>query len=307
MKNLIISTILILLVIPNLKGQDYYSFVSEKPQWNVYLENSMCQTSVDTSLLRYYFEGDTIINDTTYQKLIIETGDTANPEIRTAGGIREVGKKVYYIGEDCLGHPNYEEVLLYDFSKKVGDTIIHKMTSGCLTFYSEILEIDSIKTGDNYRKRFKVDNHGGYHNPDYWVEGIGSIKNGLLGHITDIPTCGYRYWEHVCYKENEEVKYLNPAYSDCYPINVISSVNTDLRVENIKIYPNPVFNKLHIVNIPDNKDWRVKIINSLGQSVFEDKLNLKNYHIDLSNENGLLIIMLIDSNGQIIKTEKIIK
>jgi len=307
MKNLIISTILILLAIPNLKSQDYYSFVSEKPQWNVYLENSMCQTSVDTSLLRYYFEGDTTINDTTYHKLVLEKGDTVNPKIRTVGGIREVDKKVYYIGEDQLGHPSYKEILLYDFSKEIGDTIFHDKTSGYLNFYSEILEIDSIKIGDKFRKRFKVDNHWFYHNPDYWVEGIGSIKNGLLGHITDIPTCGYRYWEHVCYQENGETMYLNPSYSDCYPNNIISSINTDLRVENIKIYPNPVLNKLHIKNIPDNEKWSIKIINSLGQPIFENKLNSKNNHIDLSNENGLFIIILMDSNGQIIKSEKIIK
>jgi len=307
MKNLIISTILILLAIPNLQGQDYNSFLSENPQWNVYLESSMCETSVDTFLLRYYLEGDTLINDTTYQKLILETGDTANPQKSTAGGIREVGKKVYYIGEDLLGHPKYEEVLLYDFSKNVGDTIIHEMTSGYLTFYSEILEVDSIKIGDSYRKRFKVNNHWFYHRTDYWVEGIGSIKNGLLGHITNIPTCGYSYWEHVCYRENGETMYLNPSYSDCYPSNIISSIKTDLRLENIKIYPNPVLNTLHIENIPDKADWSIKIINSLGQPVFENKLNSKNNHIDLSNENGLFIIMLLDSNGHIIKTEKIIK
>lgn len=301
----IISTILILLTIPNLKSQDYYSFLSEKPQWNVYLENAMC-TSVDTSLLRYYFEGDTIINGTTYQKLILETGDTAGPKKTTAGGIREVGKKVYYIGDDFLGHPKDEEVLLYDFSKEVGDTIFHETTRGYLNFYSEVIAIDSLKIGDNYRKRFKVANHWYYHDPDYWVEGMGSIKNGLLGHITKISTCGYHYWEHVCYKENEEVMYLNQSYSDCYPINVRTSVNTDLRLEKIKIYPNPVSNKLHIDNIPENEDWRIKIVNSLGQSVLENKLNSNNNHIDLSSENGLLIIMLIDSNGQLMKSEKII-
>ncbi len=104
-------------------------------------------------------------------------------------------------------------MLLYDFTAQVGDTVHH---SGKAAFRSIILEIDSIQIGGEYRKRYKVDNGWFYHNPDYIVEGIGSIQNGLLGHISDIPLCGTHYWEHVCFSEGGIVKYKNPAYSDCY-------------------------------------------------------------------------------------------
>ena len=101
--------------------------------------------------------------------------------------------------------------MLYDFTKKVGDTVR-------INFYSyyKILSIDSVKIGSEYRKRYKIT--GGYmHNPDYIIEGIGSVLEGLLGRITEIPTCGdcYQDWEFVCFSQNDESVYKNPAYVDC--------------------------------------------------------------------------------------------
>jgi len=198
----------------SLQGQQYFPFPAEDAQWNVYLLTTCDNDSPpDTFLLRYALHGDTVINDLAYGRLCLETGDIADPIIEPVGGIREEGKKIYYIGQGFLGSDLSEEVLLYDFTAMVGDTIDHTENG---SFRSIVLDVDSILIAGEYRKQYTVDNGWYYHNPDHIVEGIGSIKNGLLGHVSDIPTCGTHFWEHVCFSENGEVKYRNPVYSDCY-------------------------------------------------------------------------------------------
>ena len=307
MKSLINLAIIILLTFTHVKGQEYFSFFSGNPHWNVYLEDMICGTSIDTLLLSYYVDGDTTIKNVFYQKLMVERRDKSNFIRTTAGGIREEDRRVYFIGDDFLGQSINEELLLYDFSKKVGDTVIHKKTNGYLEFYSEILEIDSIKIGDNYRKRFKVDNHQFFNNPDYWVEGIGSVNNGLLGHITAKSTCGLRFWELICFRENEKEVYLNPNYSECYPATLVSAEDLTNKRVKVQIYSNPVTGRLHIDNVSGNCNWRIKIVNSLGQSVLERKLHSGNNQIKFPDGNGLFIIGLLDSDGQVLKSQKIIK
>lgn len=170
-----------------LKSQDYVPFPTESVNWNVFYVETCSETPSDTILLRYTIHGDTTINETQYSKLCIESGDTANPKINSIGGLREIDKKIYYKGQTIIGGGNDEEYLIYDFSKQVGDTIKHDSYGG---FYSVVLDIDSVIIDGDYRKRYQVDNHWFYQNPDYIIEGIGSVKNGLLGHISDIPTCG---------------------------------------------------------------------------------------------------------------------
>ena len=210
------ATALVILFICSmpLQGQQYFPFPSENARWNIYLLTTCDNDSPpDTFLLRYALHGDTVINDLAYGRLCLEKGDMVDPEIEPVGAIREEDRKIYYIGQGFLGSDLSDEVLLYDFTARVGDTIDHTENG---PFRSIVLETDSIQIDGEYRKMYTVDHGWLYHNPDYIVEGIGSIKNGLLGHISDIPTCGTHYWEHVCFSENGEVRYRNPAYSDCY-------------------------------------------------------------------------------------------
>lgn len=204
------------------KSQNYVPFPTENVNWNVYYRGTCNEMEpVDTILLRYALHGDTTINDVVYNKLCLESGDTANPIIQPIGGIREEDRKIYYRGQDILGGSQEEELLLYDFTVQIGDTIKHDSYG---VFHSVVLDVDSIIINGNYRKQFEVKLSGFYHSPDFVVEGIGSIKNGLIGHISDIPTCGSHYWEHVCFKENGIVKYLNPSFDGCFPANLLKDV-----------------------------------------------------------------------------------
>ncbi len=213
MKSPTIISVLVILFVHSVKAQEYYPFPTEDAYWNIYLLTTCENDSPpDTFLLRYTLQGDTTINEIAYKKLCLIRGNAGNPVYEAVGGLREEGKSIYYVGQGFLGSDLGEEMLLYDFTTQVGDTIQHSANG---LFRSIVLEIDSIPIYGEYRKRYKIDNGWFYHNPDYIVEGIGSIQNGLLGHISDIPLCGTHYWEHVCFREKVNIQYLNPSFIDC--------------------------------------------------------------------------------------------
>lgn len=287
-----------------LKCQNYVSFPTENVNWNVYVLATCEEKPPDTILLRYTIHGDTTINKISYSKLCIESGDTINPHIQTIGGLRELDKKIYYIGQTIFGGGQDGEYLLYDFTKQIGDTIKHNSNGG---FYSVILNIDSIMIGDSYRKRYQVDNHWFYYNPDYIVEGIGSVLNGLLGHISDIPTCGQHYWEHICFRENGVVKYLNPSFDNCFPANFFTSINGLFFNSDINIYPNPIDNKLYIENNTNEHKLLIRIFDINGRILIEKHFDDNGKSLDLTLESGIFNVQIINEQGKILRTEKIIK
>ena len=203
------AVMLIILCLP-VSGQEYVHFPAGDARWHIYLESTCDNDSpAIPELLRYFLEGDTLIGEVLYNRLYVESGDTVSPAKRLSGIIREEDKRVYYIGSGFTD-PFDGEHLLYDFNAQVGDTIYHNDDRKSI-----VLEIDSAAIGGVFRKRYLVDNGWYFHNPDLIIEGIGSVLNGLLGHISVIPTCGSHYWEHVCFYDRGEMVYRNPAYPGC--------------------------------------------------------------------------------------------
>jgi hypothetical protein len=303
MKQLIFAIAIIVTFTTGLKSQHYVPFPTENINWNVYYVGTCEEKDPDTTLLRYAIHGDTTINEVVYKKLCLERGDITNPIIEAIGGIREKDKKIYYNGWTILSSTAEKEYLLYDFTKQIGDTIKHNPQGW---FYSIILDIDSIMIDGTYRKRYKVDNRWYNQNPDYVVEGIGSVKNGLLGHISDLPTCGTHYWEFVCYSENNEVKYLNPSFNDCFPFNFLMGANHTKMITQIRIYPNPVIDEIKIEN-STNKDLLLKVIDLNGRSILDQKLNDIKTIIKLNGRPGIYNILITNEIGQIMLNQKIIK
>lgn len=287
-------------------SQQYVPFPTANANWNVLYIHSENESPPDTVLLRYAIHGDTVINNIQYTKLCLESGDTSNPTVRTVGGLREEGKKIYYIGE-TIGFPGgYDcEYLLYDFTKQVGDTIWNDSTGG---IYTVVLGIDSILIDGSYRKRYKVHAEMGYnHDPDYIIEGIGSVGNGLLGHISPVPTCGYHYWEHICFRENGVVKYLNPAYSECFPSNLLQkSQNVDYDAL-FKVYPNPFDGIIFVKNTYNNSRLIFKLIDIYGRTVVEKNIAGNVTSVNVNVAPGFYEALIIDSTGKILMSKKLIK
>lgn len=278
----ILTTILIIVSFCDFSfAQDYVPFPAEETSWHVFYAGTCIEGPNDTIVYRFILQGDTLIDNILFHTLWVSVGDTLIPTILPFGAIREEDKKIYYIGNTMLGLNTYEVVLLYDFSKQVGDTIRHDLYNENGK-YSVVLNIDSVPISDKYRKRYVVDNNWFYHNPDTIIEGIGSVKNGLLGHISDITTCGHHYWEHICFKQNNEILYINPNYNSCEPI-FLKNRFKQMHVSQIKIYPNPL-NKGEIARFKNTFFDLFEIFDSQGICIKEFKIErLQQFELNTNN------------------------
>lgn len=295
---------LIFIIIQDLKSQDYVPFPTQNVNWNVLYIGTCEDAPPDTGLIRYTIHGDTTFNEVQYSKLCIESGDTANLKFQGIGGLRESDKKIYYRGQTIMGGEAKEEYLLYDFTKQIGDTIKHG-SYGSNT--SVVLDIDSVLIGENYRKRYKVDNNRFYQKSDYVIEGIGSVINGLLGHISDVPTCGTHYWEHICFQEYGIVKYLNPSFRDCFASKLFNKIAQLDYEKDFEIYPNPFSNEIQIKSKLKNQDLTFRMIDINGKTIIEKKICNDIVTLDLNISIGLYTALIVDKNENILMTKRVIK
>lgn len=301
-----IVLLLLLTIVHGLYGQRYHEFPTANVQWNVYFEYSVQEHPTDTVLLRYVLEGDTTINEVNYVRLCLKSSEDEAAVLTPVGGLREAEQKVYYIGDDFMGYPSGEELVLYDFGKQAGDTVFHSRA-----YFSIIESIDSVEINQHYRKRFKISatsRNSNYYfpNEEYWIEGIGSIKSGLLGHVTAIPTCCYQYWEHVCFKENDILVYLNPNFNACEP-GFLSHNNTIAEhPSKIKVYPNPFTQKLIIENT-EGENFRLRLIDRSGRVVVEQTLIGTTTILDLTIAPNVYFVQICKDDGTLVLTQKMIK
>jgi len=137
---------------------------------------------------KYWFEGDTIINDILYTKIYRQKcqSETECGELSYYGAVREdIINEKYYAIYPCdsamLPYSPYicSEVLLADFDVKAGDQIeIYPNWPGLYPQTVTVKNVDSMMIDNQYRKRINLNNEGWH--PDSWVEGIGSIVFGLF-------------------------------------------------------------------------------------------------------------------------------
>lgn len=74
----------------------------------------------------------------------------------------------------------------------------------------------------------------------------------------------------------------------------------------IDVYPNPFSNQVEI-NIP-SQDWRLEIINSIGQSMFNEELTRSSTNVDLSFlPKGVYHVLLVQPETNKKLSKKIIK
>jgi hypothetical protein len=202
-------------------GQTYVPFPTQNTEWNsaFYATYENFPGVKDSCLLNYSLGGDTILDSIKYTRLILNHNNTV-------GFLREENKRIYYMG---AGYTNtgasyspgqlqklkncspsflkttFQEYLLYDFNAKAGDNISWGYEGNIIDW------IDSVKINGSYRKQY----HMKWSN-DIVIEGIGSVVKGLLNSVSPLPNCGgSKWWEQICFSQNGQTLYLNPAYVSC--------------------------------------------------------------------------------------------
>jgi len=203
-----------------------------------------------------------------------------------------------YLFEDTAAQKVYytdmydNEVLLYDFSLVEGEVF-----QGMLDVY----KVDTIQLQDEtYRKRIVFD-EGGY---NYWIEGIGSYRGGLLWHDWHFKKHIPEAWL-LCYYENDTLLYIDDLFDTCdLSFTEVETLNSSFTPT---IYPNPFSEKLSISfenhMYGDNLEIMVKTLD--GRVVYTRTLN-SDISLDLSFL-GKGIYLLVLTNRELLYTTKIIK
>jgi len=233
MKKTIMFMLLVLSV--GINAQKYVPFPTENAQWNIHYKNWTSGSGLQSFIEAYVQQGDTTINNLSYKKIYLQTQNGTELTTRFIGGIREENKCIYWLDYYYRGNLNgvrsltneqrncikqqikssAGEMILYNFNKKnIGDTLYS------IDYHSgKIMAIDSVLIQNIYRKRYAVQSYTqtiSQYSYDYIIEGIGSVREGLLSVVIPILACSEPpLWEFVCFSQNGESIYKNPAYIDC--------------------------------------------------------------------------------------------
>ena len=289
MKKLNIYTIFALLLMTRsvaVYAQEYVPIIQEGNVWN----------TLDVTVGMYntyynnvnWFSGDTIIDDVRYAKLMgITDGDA--PHLFSL--LREDDGKVW----ERLN--NQREILLYDFTANVGDTIWCGPWAG--EYHYNIVDSISIEhIGGINRKKFWFGLEYGWFGTaaaEIWIEGIGSDLGLLYSGSASI--CG-AYYRTLCFHQNDELVWQNPNYDDC----TFDAVGENIGVKKV-LYPNPTRGT---IRIEAENIRHVAIYNNLGEIIFETETSDNTFEYNFGDKkSGLYIIKVRMSDGKEF-TEKIV-
>lgn len=290
MKKLNIYTIFALLLMTRsvaVYAQEYVPIIQEGNVWNTLdVTVSMYNTYYNNV---NWFSGDTIIDDVRYAKLMGTTDGDA-PHLFSL--LREDDGKVW----ERLN--NQGEILLYDFTANVGDTLWCGLWAD--EYHYNIVDSISIEhIGGVDRKKFWFGLEYGWFGTaaaEIWIEGIGSDLGLLYSGSASISGA---YYCTLCFHQNDELIWQNPNYDDC----TFDAVGENIGVKKV-LYPNPTRGT---IRIEAKNILNISIYNYLGEMIFETETSDNTFEYDFSEKkSGLYIIKVRMFDGSEF-TERIVK
>ncbi|HEY6914137.1 MAG TPA: hypothetical protein VI413_05625 [Paludibacter sp.] len=220
MKKITILTFFIALIL-QLFGQNN-SMLGVSDQWNIgyHCVNEGPMHPYDkwtTSFL--HIEGDTLMNGKHYKK-IMNCVDSLCEAKSLRSYIREDAGQVFLANKT-------EELIQYDFNLQQGDTMIMDFLIDVNRDIRLYIRVDSVKsmvlrdqkerivqyvTVFNYYKSQLRDQFIN----DVFIEGIGSLKFGLIYPILFITGDQFCDPALLCFSTGEDIIYSNPEFNSCY-------------------------------------------------------------------------------------------
>jgi hypothetical protein len=277
MRNILLFSLCLFCVI------GYGQIINKNYTWNdleivmTTCKSPACQNKIIYFTHSYHIGNDTVINSRMYNILIDTLYSFGGQYGNIAGFIREETemKKTYF-----LSVYSQDEILLYDFSLKMGDVFNTKTFWG--SEYDTVTNIDTnVYLG---QKRLTISLTNGFESLD-WIEGIGS-KQGFL-------YINYYNGTLLCLKSDSGLLYKNDAgYDDCI-ITLFDNLN-DFPVQNeVKIYPNPASDYIKVEK--DKRIESIKIMDLNGHLLAQYKPHQKSFIISLSFMDKGFYLINIDS------------
>jgi hypothetical protein len=310
-KTILLSLLMIFLKWAYCQEYEYIPFPTENAIWSeIYYPGF---EKGDPSLERFAINGeDTTINNMVYKKLFLFYDTVFNVKNATYfGGIREDStQRIYFKCEKILHQQKpltdlngYDEMILFDFSLNIGDTVNNSKELLVFNWRYEdtliIKNIDTVLIGGKLRKRFQFENYFWVN----WIEGIGS-NMGLLFTSGDLPFNGVS-GNLICFKQNNEILYLNG--NECMPvISAIKAYEQDIL--KMEIFPNPTKQIINIL-FPAIETGRLFVFNTLGEKVFSTVVfyaENKEIHLPCLN-TGIYNVVFISKSHKKSSSKLIIK
>jgi len=280
----------------HVNSQEYHQLLDHESEWHLTSCSSTCINDV------YYTNGDTTYNG--YQYKILNGYHYIS---RTFWLREDVSEKHIFLSYD--NGKSRIEVLLYDFSLQIGDTIL--LSNPITPFPSNggFYKLDSIVSQnllDNQSHKFfylspTASNQSSDELP-VWIEGIGGLTliNGPGG-TPDINRVG----KISCYFNDGFLSYSQLDSLDRCTVKYVTGLKEIQRHSN-SIYPT-IFES--ILRLEDVSEVSEVVIYSLrGEEVYRRKLNHQSYeNLELSHlEKGFYVIRLYDNNLPVV-SKKIVK
>lgn len=304
MKKALIIIVAIILS-QNINGQNYNPFPTDTANWDCLMWHQWSPSDIILTNTEYTLQGDTSLNGISYNKVYYTETDIQSITAIYIGGIREDSiKNIYFfpnsVNLPTIGHISFpndtSEHLLYTFdSLYIGKSL--PINVGNTTIM--VSDMDSVLIGSNYRKRYKIMNSN-LLGADYWIEGIGSIKDLL------IPYSYEHEWQYytLCFSDTTtyHINAPNGADSCHYSIPLgLSEIKTNKPV----VYPNPASESL-LIDV-GNKNGIINIYNSQGQIVIKDIEVESKIKIEVDKLKPGLYIIELYSNKEKVYTKFIKK
>lgn len=254
--------------------------------------------------------GDTTINDESYAKLYDISfpfdgegisADTMPPAVY-AGSLRSEDALVFYVPpmED-------EDLLLYDFSLEAEQSIdLPNTTLGNEGTYN-VTNVDTVQVNGQDRKRLFLENVFGQ-TEDVWIEGIGSVKYGLLDrglglvfdsgaslHCVQFPVDDFTFKPDInglCLQAVTGCELLSHAYE--HP-----------RVAGtIRLFPNPSRGQVQLQVPQDGANWRIELWSMDGRLMHQAAHTEQAY--DWSRLPKSTYLLKVMRNGKYVFGERLV-
>ena len=252
---------------------------------------------------KYWFEGDTIINDIRYTKVYRQycSSETECSELQYYAAVREdtIGAKIY-----CIQTDDGIERLIANFNVQANDKIeIYSYWPWLSKRLVTVDSVDFVLIDEQYRKRVNIIKGEYFWNdypPDVWVEGIGSVVYGLFFpspegviDLGDVP-------RFLCLHINGELLYQDMwAYGACFlPDNGVA-------IPSIKLSEDKIYYFIENEQLYLQKNYTYRIYDVHGSLVLSG-IHFSNV-INISQlATGIFFIRLYH-NGKPVYSDKFVK
>lgn len=275
----------------------YHPFPADSANWDVQHNDNYPAGWGCISTFHYAMLGDTVIGGQPYNKIyrnntaFVVTDSSFNMATASyVAGLREdTVKRVWAVNAGDTAAK-----LLYDFSLAVGDSFSYPYFNGAIYYY--VTAIDSMLVGSTYRKTIWLGAPGG---SEQWIEGVGST-HGLFQR-NELAS-----WEDqlLCHSDHGD-QLIGSTY--CHCDHTVGEYEAVADAGTITVYPNPAQATLD-VRFSGDGIYTCALFSVDGRMISGRVTFQHSVTLDVSAcAAGLYELVVMDENGVVVKSVKVVK